>query len=119
MVVEKLGGQVQPNIPMLMKAERAFLASFAPLVFKAAKSGDTHAKEILLRNFAHLGGLVDRAAEILGTDVFPLVTGGGIMRDPLSDTLLLASTKASPIITYCDDQSRGALSMAKKIAGIE
>ena len=117
MVIEKLGGQVHPNLSMLMKAERAYIASFAPLVFRAAKSGDTHAKEILSRNFEYLGEMVDRAAEILGTDTFTLVTGGGIMRDPMSDSMLLSYTKANPIIIYCDDQSRGALSMAKKLVG--
>lgn len=114
MVEEKFGSRVFGKVSDLMKAERSFWASFAPLVFKAAEQGDKAAEEILDVNMRYLAEMVNRASEIIGMDSFELVTGGGIMRDEITEKIMRRHLKCNPKFEYCSDQSRGALRMAYK-----
>ncbi|MDD4476494.1 MAG: BadF/BadG/BcrA/BcrD ATPase family protein [Eubacteriales bacterium] len=114
MVEEKLGEKVFGRVSDLMKSERAFIASFAPLVFKAAEKGDTAAVEILDINMRYLAEMVNRAAELIEADEFKLVTGGGIMRDALTEPTMRKYLKCNPTFDFCSDQSRGALRMTYK-----
>ncbi|MBR3836921.1 MAG: helix-turn-helix domain-containing protein [Clostridia bacterium] len=63
LVTEKLGGPAWSYIQDFYKQEPAYIASFAPLVFKGAEENDSVAVEILHRNAEHMIRLIRRAKE--------------------------------------------------------
>ncbi|MBQ3074759.1 MAG: helix-turn-helix domain-containing protein [Clostridia bacterium] len=63
LVKEKLGGPAWSFIQDFYKQEPAYIASFAPLVFRGAEENDPVAKEILNRNADHMIRLILRAKE--------------------------------------------------------
>lgn len=63
LVEEKLGGSAWERIHELYKKNVPYIASFAPLVFRAAKQGDRTAREILERNCDYVARLIRRSRE--------------------------------------------------------
>ena len=63
LVEEKLGGSAWARIHELYKKNVPYIASFAPLVFRAAEQGDRTAREILERNCDYVVRLIRRARE--------------------------------------------------------
>ncbi len=60
---------------------KKFIASFAPLVFKAAAEGDGMAAEIIERNMRYAAHLIETAARGLDTPV-RVVLAGGLTKEP-------------------------------------
>jgi len=86
LIEEKLGKSLTDSIGDIYKGGKAYIASFAPLVFEAYKKGDTFAESIIDRN-------VKEAAEIIAAGLVPFEGGekkavicGGIGRN--GDVLL-------------------------------
>ncbi|MBR5124288.1 MAG: hypothetical protein IKU90_04080 [Clostridia bacterium] len=79
-----LGGEVQTRITEIYREGKPYIASCAPLVFKAAENGDRVAEEILQRNARKLAEYVEAAwkwetaTDSLPPARFPVVMGGGI-----------------------------------------
>ena len=63
LVEEKLGGSAWERIHELYKKNVPYIASFAPLVFRAAKQGDRTAREILEHNCDYVVRLIRRSRE--------------------------------------------------------
>ena len=84
LLTEHLGGAVQTRITDIYREGKPYIASCAPLVFKAADSGDPIAEAILQRNARKLAEYVEAAWkwETANGDPspvsFPVVMGGGI-----------------------------------------
>ena len=59
---------------------RAFISSFAPLVFEAYRQGDEAATYVFENNSSELAGLIAAASKRFSGD-FPVVLGGGIIQN--------------------------------------
>ncbi len=78
LVCKKLGSKVWDSIDIIYKKGKAYIASMAPLVFEAYKSGDNLAAKIVERNIEHLGKLITVASENNPTRI---VGCGGILEN--------------------------------------
>ena len=67
-------------IPSIYAGGKRFIASFAPLVFRAAEKGDAVAERILKENAAYLRELVETAHSLLENKSAPVVITGGLAR---------------------------------------
>lgn len=77
-IEEMIGETVDDHlIPLIHRGGRAYIASFAPAVFRARRDGDPAAAEIFERQSALLADLTFAAARFFPGD-FPVVIGGGI-----------------------------------------
>ncbi|MBE6628590.1 MAG: XRE family transcriptional regulator [Ruminococcaceae bacterium] len=90
------------------------VASFAPLVFEAAKAGDPHALEILERNAAVLAQEIEDGAEVLGEENPEVILIGGLCKQ---EDLLLPMIKKYLTIncrlrTHTSSLAKGALYLA-------
>ena len=63
---EKLGKPVWESISEIYDGGKAFIASFAPAVFKGLEQGDKVCESILDRNARHIGEYLNAAGKILG-----------------------------------------------------
>ena len=78
-----LGGEVQTKITEIYQRGKTYIASCAPVVFKAAEEGDEVAMAILRRNARSLAELIEAAWGWMTRDgqipeTLPVVMGGGI-----------------------------------------
>ena len=82
MLAEYLGGPVNTRITEIYREGKPYVASCAPLVFRAAEAGDAVACSILRRNARRLAEYIETAWRHLtakGTpETLPVVMGGGI-----------------------------------------
>lgn len=90
------------------------IASFAPVVFEAAKEGDPHAVEILERNAAVLAQEIEDGAALLGEQNPEVILIGGLCKQ--EDLLLPLIQKYLKIDcrlrTHTNSLAKGALIMA-------
>ena len=90
------------------------LASFAPLVFEAARKGDPHAMAILDRNAALLAREIEDGAALLGEENPEVIIIGGLMKQ--ADMLLPLIQKYLQINcrlhVYTESLAKGALLLA-------
>ena len=84
MIATHLGGPVNTRITEIYREGKPYIASCAPLVFRAAEAGDEVAFSILRRNARCLAEYIETAWKRLNEQgdpapaVFPVVMGGGI-----------------------------------------
>ncbi len=76
-LTEILGDFPERSIPKIYSGGKAYIASFAPVVFEESKKGDAVSNGILERNADYLAELVFAAKEFLGED-FETVVGGSL-----------------------------------------
>ncbi len=81
MVHEKLEGRPWDKLSDLYSGGRDVIAGFSPLVFRAARTGDASAREIIDRNFGRLLRLIGGARNRYG-DGLPVICAGGITNNP-------------------------------------
>lgn len=116
-VKEKLGACVFDGAARIRPDDAAFVASFAPLVFAAAKEGDPVSVRILDRNFSRLAFLIDRAARLYGCGPHVLLAGGITAEKEIVGTYLLPKLEGRFTVTIVDkDPVFGALEAAKELA---
>lgn len=80
-VRERVGENVSVALSVLYQQDKAYMASFAPILFEAAKAGDEIALEAIEENVREFAGLLAAALQRfpLGQPV-PVVLAGGITR---------------------------------------
>lgn len=85
---EKLGGDIWKHIGEIYAGGNSFLASFAPLVFKACRMGDEAALQILEENTDRIVELVQFTAEKYQCGPQVVIAGGLIEHDATMRTRL-------------------------------
>lgn len=83
LVEEKLGGNAWDFIHDLYKREVSYIASFSPLVSKAAGQGDTVAQEILERGAQHMVSEIHQARKYVPTAEHVILSGSLFGKDEL------------------------------------
>ena len=81
---EKFPGGCHKSIFDINGYTKTQFATFAPLVFDAAREGDPAAIAILEQNFAYIGELITTAANLYDGKPYSVALAGGIFKDPLS-----------------------------------
>ena len=81
---EKFPGGCHKSIFDINGYTKTQFATFAPLVFEAAREGDPAAIAILEQNFAYIGELITTAANLYDGKPYSVALAGGIFKDPLS-----------------------------------
>ena len=71
---------VLDHLGVLYAEGKSTIASFAPIVFEAAKAGDTTANEILIHNAAVLAKEIEQGAALLGEPLPEVVLVGGLCK---------------------------------------
>ncbi len=113
---KKLEKKLNESISDIYKGGKAYIASFAPLVFEAYKMGDEFAEEIIDRN-------VREASEIIRTGLVPFKTGekkvvicGGIgkMNEVLMPFFRKYLDEDVSLTFNCEPVVNGALILAEK-----
>lgn len=82
-VEEKLGGTVWDNIQDIYRKGQAYIASFAPCVFRAYEHGDAVAEQILENNVRNLAELINFAINHCNVGKY-VVASGSILREKKS-----------------------------------
>ena len=94
LVTEKLGAPAWESIRELYRQGVPYVASFAPLVSRAAGEGDGVARDILEQNAAHLVRLIRTAAARAPEVETVIFSGGMIVRDELFRSLVVRDLPA-------------------------
>ena len=97
------------------------IAEYAPLVFEAAKKGDSVAKEILCRNMKEIATLIKTGKRGLGAETTTVVFVGGLTEEwetlcPLIQKHL-ESKEAYAFTVYRDAPVLGAIALARQLKG--
>lgn len=80
-LLEEKAGDIRMHLPVFYERGKKYIASFAPLVFKAYRAGDAAAAEIVDRNAAALSEIVNALARYLETDTCRVALAGSIFRE--------------------------------------
>ena len=112
----KLGMPVRDAIADIYRGGKAFIASFAPLVFEAEKKGDAAAAAILDRNAKGMAELIEAALKAFdGSDV-PVVIAGGLCHEQqsLSKYLSRYISPQQTVIYATEPMVTGAAGIARE-----
>ena len=94
---ERFDGSCHSHIFEINGYTKTQFATFAPLVFQAAKEGDPAAEAILEQNFAYIAELIATAATCYDGKPYSVALAGGIFRDELA--FQMVRSKVSPKVT--------------------
>lgn len=94
---ERFDGSCHGHIFEINGYTKTQFASFAPLVFQAAKEGDPAAMAILEQNFAYIAELISTAKTCYGDKPYSVALAGGIFRDELA--FQMVRRKVAPEVT--------------------
>ena len=105
---------VLDDLAALYKGGKQLIASFAPIVFAAAKEGDPQALQILRRNAAVLAEEIEEGAALLGQpDPQVVLIGGLCQQEELLFPLILEQLHIKcRLRSHRDSLAKGALKMA-------
>ena len=119
MIHERLGGErIWDSVSELYRGGKRLIASYAPLVFDAVRSGDAVAEEILRKNMREIARLIHGAASQLPQmRPIPVVLCGGLTRESALWLPILRAALGASICDYdlrlCDrSMAEGALILA-------
>ncbi len=96
LVREKVG-DIKSALGSIYKEDMQYVASFAPLVFRAAEEGDADAKNILRENAGRIAFLIDAAKKKFGYGG-KVVGDGGLFRDPVYYGMIQEMTNAEIVV---------------------
>ncbi|MBQ2956933.1 MAG: hypothetical protein IJE08_10775 [Clostridia bacterium] len=120
LVNEKLGKSVRSSISYLYSDGKRTIASFAPVIFEAARQNDEVALEIMNRGADELELMIRAGAKLIGHPPYKVALVGGLwnadiyqnaVRARLDENYILSQVTAPPVI--------GAALAAAEKAGIE
>ena len=120
LVNEKLGKSVRSSISYLYSDGKRTIASFAPVIFEAARQNDEVALEIMNRGADELELMIRAGAKLIGQPPYKVALVGGLwnadiyqnaVRARLDENYLLSQVTAPPVI--------GAALAAAEKAGIK
>ena len=111
---EKFPGGCHKSIFDINGYTKTQFATFAPLVFDAARDGDPAAMAILEQNFAYIGELITTAANLFDGKPYSVALAGGIFKDPLSMEMVQKHVPAHATLFRLDKEPvLGAVAKAK------
>lgn len=111
---EKFPGGCHKSIFDINGYTKTQFATFAPLVFDAAREGDPAAMAILEQNFAYIGELITTAANLFDEKPYSVALAGGIFKDPLSMEMVQKHVPAHATLFRLDKEPvLGAVAKAK------
>ena len=111
---EKFPGGCHKSIFDINGYTKTQFATFAPLVFDAAREGDPAAMAILEQNFAYIGELITTAANLYDGKPYSVALAGGIFKDPLSMEMVQKHVPAHATLFRLDKEPvLGAVAKAK------
>lgn len=111
---EKFPGGCHKSIFDINGYTKTQFATFAPLVFDAAREGDPAAMAILEQNFAYIGELITTAANLFDGKPYSVALAGGIFKDPLSMEMVQKHVPAHATLFRLDKEPvLGAVAKAK------
>lgn len=111
---EKFPGGCHKSIFDINGYTKTQFATFAPLVFDAAREGDPAATAILEQNFAYIGELITTAANLFDGKPYSVALAGGIFKDPLSMEMVQKHVPAHATLFRLDKEPvLGAVAKAK------
>lgn len=95
--IEKFGITVADDLEHVYAKGVSFIASLAPVVFKAERDGDKIAGEIIFANMGAIAELIDAAAHHFSDEELPFTAalGGGIFTNPAAMKALSTQIKSS------------------------
>ena len=112
-ITEMLGGNPYIGIPAIYKKGRPFIASFAPVVVKAAEEGDACALQILQSNAQRLADIIKTAVRRFGTPE-EFVAAGGFFNNVIFRSMVeraagvhLTLPDVPPVYGACVEALRG------------
>ena len=88
LLTEKFEGGCHSHIFEINGYTKTQFATFAPLVFAAAKEGDPAATAILEQNFSYIAELITTAAACYEGKPYSVALAGGIFRDELAFSMV-------------------------------
>lgn len=88
LIQKRIGNDFVKALDGLLLMSKDELASFAPLVFDAAKDGDTAAMRIITENMEYIASLIKRAGDYFD-GVYNVALAGGILKNEISLSVLL------------------------------
>ena len=116
MVEEKSNMPLPQAIPEIYKKGNSYIASFAPLIFRAYEKGDKDAEKILLENTAEIARLITAGQNLLGDKKTKTVFCGGLCKEKdILGKFISRHLSEDAEIEFCKkDIVQGALSLARK-----
>ena len=100
---EKFEGGCHSHIFEINGYTKTQFATFAPLVFKAAKEGDPAAMAILEQNFSYIAELITTASACYEGKPYSVALAGGIFRDELAFSMVKQKVPHS-VTLFCLDR---------------
>ncbi len=116
---QKENPATQAHLSELYAGGKKKIASYARVVFDAARQGDRVAMDILSRNMKFAAGVLEAAAATVPSECTPIVLAGGLLSEP--DTLVylqrhLQKPERYNLRVLDVEPVQGALLLAKRIA---
>lgn len=113
LLLDELGASAHESIPLLYSKGKAYIASFAPIVFKALDQGSPLALSIINSN---ADAVAQRLSSALTehTSLNELVCAGGLFNSPVFKSALVSRTSVPLFIPDCPP-SLGAVRLAKRL----
>lgn len=116
-VEEKLQNSITNSIPAIYRGGKAFIASFAPIVFEAYKQKDAYARDILDRNVKEAAVLINTAYEKAEDKNIPTVICGGLSHETVTLLPFFKKYTSKNISFSTENPVNGALMLAKENIG--
>lgn len=115
LIEKRIGSDCLNVLDKLLLMTKDELASFAPIVFDAAKAGDTAAMSIITENMEYIASLIKRAGDYFEGD-YTVAFAGGILKNEISRSVLQKLIpKRAHLITNDRAPSFGAAAKAKSL----
>ena len=113
LLLDKLGSSAHESISALYSKGKAYIASFAPIVFKALESGSPLARSIIDLNAASVASRISSALSE-HPSLNELVCAGGLFNSPEFRASLLSKISVPLFFPSCSP-SLGAVRLAKRL----
>lgn len=115
---EKLVMPLASSIAKIYQGGKPFIASFAPLVFEAARMGDAAAADVLDRNGRGMAELIETALKPFGDRETPVVIAGGLCHesDMLDESIRRYIGPEQTIIYTVEPMVKGCVFLARELA---
>ncbi|MBO5914426.1 MAG: hypothetical protein J6Q72_03675 [Clostridia bacterium] len=115
LIAERVGNDFVAALDTLLLMSKDELATFAPLVFKAAENGDSAAMQIIADNMKYIASLITRAGDYFENE-YGVALAGGVLKSSISLSMLKRFIpERAKLITSDRAPSFGAAAKAKSL----
>lgn len=115
LIAERVGNDFVAALDKLLLMSKDELASFAPLVFRAAEKGDSAAMQIIADNMKYIASLITRAGDYFENG-YSVALAGGVLKSSISLSMLKRFIpERARLITSDRAPSFGAAAKAKSL----